>query len=378
MANSNGIITAPVRVREDVAAVLGLNSGDVGYLCKNSHGRINKWSLRKPIEHTKPSTLSEADFLSANFGYAIPSYQSYKSMTEKVNTGWTYNSPSTWGRVTDFNGYDHTATAPFALTLKVNSVTIGETISISTPTDISWLTNWGEWSAYQGTYMQYLNCGLYIPGVGYYPLTDTDQGLTIADIESGKLSFYADPALFVAGRTYNCYLILTTWDGMNGPNKWYIPSENEGGTWWVLATDTPLSFTMQKALNPFDYISVSGDGNADMQVVSGYYAWSNVVLNFNIAVRSGYTYSSGTMYIDVVFPLNYPGSGSSTASKTIATFNVPGIVADFSKSIQQTALDFNQLTSKEDTANATLSIRLVIGSTTYKSAGDIIITNNNA
>ena len=49
--NNAGIIQAPVRVREDVAVVLGVASGDVGVLCSNQHGKINIWSECKPVKN---------------------------------------------------------------------------------------------------------------------------------------------------------------------------------------------------------------------------------------------------------------------------------------------------------------------------------------
>ena len=47
MSNSGGKITAPVSI-DDVRTVLGVSSYDLGTLCKNSNGKINKWSKYKP------------------------------------------------------------------------------------------------------------------------------------------------------------------------------------------------------------------------------------------------------------------------------------------------------------------------------------------
>jgi hypothetical protein len=49
MAHSNGVITAPVGIDADIAPVLGVGSYDLGYLCSNIHGKINKWSRIKPV-----------------------------------------------------------------------------------------------------------------------------------------------------------------------------------------------------------------------------------------------------------------------------------------------------------------------------------------
>lgn len=54
MAHSNGVITAPVGIDADIAPVLGVGSYDLGYLCSNAHGKINKWSYIKPKEANTP------------------------------------------------------------------------------------------------------------------------------------------------------------------------------------------------------------------------------------------------------------------------------------------------------------------------------------
>lgn len=55
MAHSNGVITAPVGIDADIAPVLGVGSYDLGYLCSNAHGKINKWSYIKPKEANTPN-----------------------------------------------------------------------------------------------------------------------------------------------------------------------------------------------------------------------------------------------------------------------------------------------------------------------------------
>lgn len=59
MSVSNGKITAPISVK-DVYDCLGVgktaNGYDLGYICSNVHGKINKWALHKPISF--PSVAS--------------------------------------------------------------------------------------------------------------------------------------------------------------------------------------------------------------------------------------------------------------------------------------------------------------------------------
>lgn len=374
--NSNGKISKPVNTT-DIGLTIGSGSRNVGYLCSNEHGLINKWSLRKPVSISKLSELTEADFFSVNFGYNIPSYNSFTAMKAGAEDGWIYMPPtggmSSPYRMLDFNQYDHNSTAPFVLELTNGNPHLDDSCRISTPTDIVWLTNWEEWKGYQGTSLQYLNCGVYVPGVGYYPFTDTDQGLSIGDLDISKLNFTIDEGKFTVGSTYKVYLVLTTWDGRNGGRQWYNPAESEGGMWWILATDKPLQFTVLKKLSPFDSITFTGSGTGTLSEISGYYGWRNININFSVKVASDYNYQSGTLRVDVIIPQHYPGSGTQTQSKTILTVSIPNVVAGFSQSYTKAASDFNQLTSKEDSVNANVKLTMQIGTETYTSDANLLI-----
>lgn len=50
MSNSNGKIASPVDLIADVCKVLGVNSADLGYLCSNQHGKINRYSFIKTVD----------------------------------------------------------------------------------------------------------------------------------------------------------------------------------------------------------------------------------------------------------------------------------------------------------------------------------------
>ena len=67
MSNSGGKITAPVSI-EDVRTVLGVSSYDLGTLCKNSNGKINKWSKYKPVR--QPFVVApNSNWYKANDGF---------------------------------------------------------------------------------------------------------------------------------------------------------------------------------------------------------------------------------------------------------------------------------------------------------------------
>jgi hypothetical protein len=48
MSTSGSIIKSPVTIT-DIRNILGLSSTQLSYLCRNTHGKINKWSRIKPV-----------------------------------------------------------------------------------------------------------------------------------------------------------------------------------------------------------------------------------------------------------------------------------------------------------------------------------------
>lgn len=123
MAHSDGKITAPVNT-DDVATVLGVNSHDVGYLCSNAHGKINKWAKHKPVKAMNKYDTTETTYKSdaGNCGLTPPAAYTSRSalidgMTSGTGTGsWTYDPPTGGDfpyRLTDFDGYDNNAVPPF-------------------------------------------------------------------------------------------------------------------------------------------------------------------------------------------------------------------------------------------------------------------------
>lgn len=132
MAHSNGKITAPVGIDADIAPVLGVGSYDLGYLCSNAHGKINKWSYIKPKEANTP------DFNNAN----LPGF-----VYDSVNKQLVYDKPKTWFRALDFDGYDHYA-KPLTVDkdLLTNPVDVAKTTFVLTVSPY-WADsryNWGQ------------------------------------------------------------------------------------------------------------------------------------------------------------------------------------------------------------------------------------------
>lgn len=120
MAYANGQISAPVDA-SDPYYVMGVGqyngTFDVGHICGNTHGKINKWSKRKPIVYDTIEELTTAQFKGMSGDNAIGIIYGLKAMSVVGDIGqmhsadYTYYPPSTtdWKRLTDFIGYDHKA-----------------------------------------------------------------------------------------------------------------------------------------------------------------------------------------------------------------------------------------------------------------------------
>lgn len=122
MSIINGtIIEAPVDAWE-AGKVLGVRSGDIGTVCTST--RINPWAKYKPVNHTKFSTLTDAERASVQYGMTnIPLFANQADMASFVvsdtpapMTGsaaeyWAYELPpyNRPKRLSDFDGYWHQA-----------------------------------------------------------------------------------------------------------------------------------------------------------------------------------------------------------------------------------------------------------------------------
>lgn len=110
MSNSGGVISAPVDVRGDIAAVLGVQSGDLGVLCTNA--AVNKWSKRKPVEWSGKQSPGSQDLTALHYGLNLNPRLVTDLLSGYSGFYWDYTRPSTWFRTLDFDGYKHNATRP--------------------------------------------------------------------------------------------------------------------------------------------------------------------------------------------------------------------------------------------------------------------------
>lgn len=144
MSYSNGIISAPVNT-DDVRAVTGENSHDVGTLCMSI--KINGWAKFKPLSINQAASITDAQRKQNNYGLSISSYTNAVAMAQAVynlnaddiegkidSTFFRYTRPtsSDFKRLDDFVGYNHNCKRP-AEPISQNSITmpaVGNTASI--------------------------------------------------------------------------------------------------------------------------------------------------------------------------------------------------------------------------------------------------------
>lgn len=147
MSVSGNIITAPVGLRE-VYSLLGVAKQgtyyDVGYICSNSHGKINPWSKYKPVRNSKFTELTETDYKNARYGLQIPNAND--NFLIAILNQYSYLAPrgsinNECYRLTDFLNYNHNAVAPckstgdFTYDLSKDSKTFIASINFDTGTD---------------------------------------------------------------------------------------------------------------------------------------------------------------------------------------------------------------------------------------------------
>lgn len=143
MSIQYGEVVAPIGLQE-LYSNMGLapykGNYDLGYLCGNSHGKINKWAWHKPIRYDKQGELTDAErrqerqvsdlgdrvatvqvnglefakATSLGYGSGTGAFVCNKGFLAKLTAGTlpkpNYLAPrpgQDWSRLTDFEGYIH-------------------------------------------------------------------------------------------------------------------------------------------------------------------------------------------------------------------------------------------------------------------------------
>lgn len=126
-------------LKKQIQSVLGSSSWDLEDMCVSS--LINQWAKYKPIQVDKVLNITDTDRYNANQGFSLSWVTQTTNIPAQVldavnNTGpsWTYQTPTTYKRIRDFDGYNHAdKTTPFqSLGLPYDGITKAEQGTIST------------------------------------------------------------------------------------------------------------------------------------------------------------------------------------------------------------------------------------------------------
>lgn len=123
MAVTNGKIEAPMSVR-DAYVCMGVtptaNGYDVGYICSNAHGKVNKWSKNKPYDNSSLDDLTDDEkkgtaaqrYAGIFYGLYAATETAQWSQLHDITyeyVGYPKGGNNSIYRLTDFLGYDHNA-----------------------------------------------------------------------------------------------------------------------------------------------------------------------------------------------------------------------------------------------------------------------------
>lgn len=256
--NTNKLMYSPLTTW-DVAAALGVSTGDLGYAIAN--GTINKWAKYKPVRAAinSPGFLLDTARKAVSYGLTIPHattaaglvalYDS--SLTNPVN-GWVYNVPRgkgyggsspEWFRMYDFlkvtsggakddtvPGYNSTAPNPFGK--------FGSPASVSYHGGTLWCEN--DWlrgvtkpeyqlaiSDFNTLPNLYYGFVFYANNAPFYVATAdqtiTQGGTLVRGNEILRVEAFLDRETFDTNADYKIYPILCTVGGIHDTNNGVIP-----------------------------------------------------------------------------------------------------------------------------------------------------------
>ena len=122
MSLSNGIITAPVGIHNDIPQALGIGSTDLGTQCTSSN--VNMWTDRHPVVYSSIAPLSEEQFKSVHYGFenvAIIQPTLSNLTTKSMYYRQPISGTNAWYyRASDFDGYNHNAKPIFQFSFPAN------------------------------------------------------------------------------------------------------------------------------------------------------------------------------------------------------------------------------------------------------------------
>lgn len=322
--NSNGIITSPVNLKDDVCTVLGIETTKVGYACGNTHNKINAFSKYKPVkfDSTDPRNDDPFWYRSKNNLFKdgaqpcgikmrvlnlIVGDENYISNIRNEYT-WkdkyvppTTNEPN---RLGDFKGYNHNESSPFECSFPQG--------------DIWYVTeNANDESKYLTSYF---NCNV---------LTDANQNIiTIADISRAFRKFPPSnkPCIlgFIAYSSLIGYYIKTKAFTENSINlvDLNISKTDEAGFWEsvvdkqkitikpiIANKEIPLWTSYNSVGEDFECITFPDESNSSSKEV--YYKKQTTPIEIDFAIQT-YKYGSNFTepHVPLFNPVKYNGANS--------------------------------------------------------------------
>lgn len=238
-----------IDVTEDVGAVLGVASNDVGYMCSNRHGKIKPWARFKPVEaplagwdvHKRyeqrmvGGVLQWVEVTSGGIaGYRGASGDCGLSVTAigtvnlagSADAQWKYEPPRTYYRLSDFDGYYHNALPPY------RGITVtGDIVTTIREGDTGKTAN-----VYAGQNVRFEPLPSVVNEEYTLGLSDiTITGMSSADAETLDKAWFglvAYTAATCAAKDYLCFLTADTQGG--APVIWEMPSRSTGSSLWLV------------------------------------------------------------------------------------------------------------------------------------------------
>ena len=274
-------ITAPVGI-QNIARCLGSNSTDLGTLCCSE--LINKWSLKKPVNLAKKEVLTDAELRSVNYGFSIPVYNNATQLNAAIENGetWGYIKPqSGYYRASDFDGYSHLASNPFLFEVMNKSVPEGSSTNIVLDNDISFVLDWVGFTSMR-------NIGIYIPNIGFKPMTENELRLVIDDT-------------FAVNETYRLHLIATDMPVSDLEGFSLLPSIGNDYHYILFPFEGLESnyFTVMPYDYSWRYFTFSGSGSGSISSNDRLdFVYSDLLVSIEVTVTDESNFS-GTLYCDV-------------------------------------------------------------------------------
>lgn len=300
MANSDGIITAPVSL-EDVCAVLGVTNQSVAHVCGNTHGKTNMWSRYKPV-HIYGTLFVDRDVQwwkgsSGTAGLTFPSVKNYSEIPEKYESGktngWFY-SPPTGGatspyRLGDFEKYKHDAISPISTFVCPKKIVAGENFSCSCMGTADTGT---EKNTPGSVGFSDISCDSVPLSEWYFGIVVTDASGTVKGRVAGPgkgatAACTFDAATLTQGETYNVYPFLAK-------NAMAQASTDVTNSSIPLPLISPGSVEVSTATDVYD-ITITLDGDYSRSPVTG--EKIAVTWSLEVKVKSAITINSGTVYV---------------------------------------------------------------------------------